>query len=215
MRPPGHHAYPDKPGGFCFFNNVAVAAKVAQKELGVSKICIFDWDVHHGDGTQEAFYSDDSILYISIHRFDKGFFYPEKDDGSPTKTGEGKGEGFNVNVAWNHKHSTQKSDIGDKEYKYICSNLLHGIIEEFSPDLIMVSAGFDAAKGDPIGQLEVSPKGYVYMTQMLRTLSPRLLVALEGGYNFKAISRSAAATIKALNTKEPKFEHENIDIFKK
>ena len=123
VRPPGHHAYGWKPGGFWFFNNVAVAAKVAQKEFGLKRICIFDWDVHHGDGTQDAFYLDNNVLYISIHRYDHGSFYPEKEDGHPKNVGEEKGEGYNVNVAWNHKDEHVKSEIGDNEYKFVWNKL--------------------------------------------------------------------------------------------
>ena len=212
VRPPGHHAFGCKPGGFCFFNNVAIAAKVAQKEFDVKRICIFDWDVHHGDGTQDTFYEDNSVLYISIHRYDNQEFYPEKDDGCPKNVGEDKGEGYNVNVAWNHKNSTVKSEIGDKEYKFVCNKLLSGIIKEFEPELIIVSAGFDAAKGDPIGKLNVTPKGYQYMISMLRSICPKILVVLEGGYNFEAISRSAEATVKSLLKKEHGFVEEDIDI---
>lgn len=94
VRPPGHHAFPETPGGFCFFNNVAVAAKYALTQYSLNRICIFDWDVHHGDGTQQIFYEDNHILYMSIHRYDRGEFYPEKGEGDPKNVGKGKGEGY-------------------------------------------------------------------------------------------------------------------------
>jgi histone deacetylase 6 len=212
VRPPGHHAFKNQPGGFWYFNNVAVAAKVAIEEYGVKRVCIFDWDVHHGDGTQSIFYQDDKVLYISIHRFDKGEYYPHKQDGNPMSTGEDKGEGYSVNVAWNHPSVDTKSTIGDKEYKFVWNNLLYGIIKEFEPEIILISAGFDAAKGDPLGLLQVTPKGYYYMTNMLRSLCKKVVAVLEGGYNLKAIARSAEATVKALLLKEPDFSFEEIDI---
>ena len=195
-----------------FFNNVAVATRVVQKDLGVEKVCIFDWDVHHGDGTQEIFYDDPNVLYVSLHRYDYSDFYPHKEDADPSKIGSGKGTGFNVNVAWNNLNSYTKSDIGDKEYKFVCSKLLYGIIKEFRPEVIIISAGFDAAKGDPLGMQQVTPKGYDYMTRMLKSICPKVFVALEGGYNLKSISVSAEATVKGLLKDEYIFDHEDIDM---
>mmetsp|Transcript_7600 Transcript_7600/g.8584 ORF Transcript_7600/g.8584 Transcript_7600/m.8584 type:complete len:482 (-) Transcript_7600:29-1474(-) len=212
VRPPGHHAFPCSPAGFCFFNNVAVAVKVAQKELGVKRVCIFDWDVHHGDGTQEIFLKDESVLYVSLHRYDYSKFYPHKEDAAPCCVGEGKAKGYNVNIGWNHKSISETSTIGDKEYKLACNELLHGIIQEFEPEVIVVSAGFDAAKGDPLGKMQVTPNGYSYMTSMLKSICSRILVVLEGGYNLKSISKSAEATVKTLLKDSNQFIPESVDL---
>jgi len=122
VRPPGHHAYHNKAAGFCFFNNVAIAAKVALIEpYNLKKVCIFDWDIHHGDGTQSIFYEDDRVLFISLHRTDKLTFYPAYKDCLPEYTGSGKGAGFNVNVAWEtglivdefDRLNNKQSDLGN------------------------------------------------------------------------------------------------------
>ncbi|TMS16728.1 Histone deacetylase 7 [Larimichthys crocea] len=155
VRPPGHHADPSNPMGFCYFNSVAIAAKQLQHKLSVSKILIVDWDVHHGNGTQEVFYSDPSVLYISLHRYDDGNFFPGS--GSPAEVGSGAGEGFNVNVAWT---GGLDPPMGDAEYLAAFRSVVMPIAQEFSPDVVLVSAGFDAAEGNPapLGGYKVSAK---------------------------------------------------------
>lgn len=118
VRPPGHHAHSSKACGFCFYNNVAVAARVAQKELGAGKVAIFDWDVHVGDGTAQIFYEDPSVLYMSIHRFDNGSFYPGP-MGKHERAGDGKGRGYNIHFPFNVQKN-QTEQIGDKDYIYAC-----------------------------------------------------------------------------------------------
>jgi histone deacetylase 6 len=118
VRPPGHHASCSNIAGFCFFNNVAVGARSAQKEFGVKKVCIFDWDVHVGDGTSNVFWEDETVLYLSIHRFDNGSFYPGQ-AGKYSKVGEGKGRGFNIHFPFNVE-KTQKTPVGDLDYIYAC-----------------------------------------------------------------------------------------------
>ncbi|CAF93554.1 unnamed protein product, partial [Tetraodon nigroviridis] len=155
VRPPGHHADPSNPMGFCYFNSVAIAAKQLQHKLSVSKILIVDWDVHHGNGTQEVFYSDPSVLYISLHRYDNGNFFPGS--GSPAEVGTGAGEGFNVNIAWT---GGLDPPMGDAEYLAAFRSVVMPIAQEFSPDVLLVSAGFDAAEGNPalLGGYKVSAK---------------------------------------------------------
>ena len=206
VRPPGHHAHCSDIGGFCFFNNVGVAARVAQKQYNKKKVVIFDWDVHVGDGTANVFYDDDSVLYISIHRYDMGKFFPGP-LGNHDMIGKGAGKGYNIQFPFNLPHQQkgqeQQNNIGDNDYIFACESLFFPIIREFKPDLIIISAGFDSAKGDPLGGIEVSPIGYAYMTQGLRKIQPCLAVVLEGGYSLEALEVSSEAVIKTLQT-DPK-----------
>ncbi|KAF9958801.1 Histone deacetylase hda1 [Mortierella alpina] len=194
VRPPGHHAEPDEAGGFCLYNNVAVAARYLQKHHGLKKIFILDWDVHHGNGTQKAFLDDPDVVYCSIHRYEGGSFYP----GDPvaaahTAVGRGAGRGRNINIPWPCK------GMGDSEYIYTFNKVIMPIVYEFSPDFILVSAGFDAAKGDHIGENLVTPAAYGHMTHMLKSLAGgKIILALEGGYNLDSIAVSGLACTKAL-----------------
>lgn len=193
VRPPGHHAEPDQSMGFSFLNNVAVATKSVQKTLGVGKVLILDWDVHHGNGTQRAFFNDPNVLYISIHRHDGGTFYPASDFGSLNVTGEGAGEGKSVNIPW------PTNGFGDADYLYAFQQIVMPIAYEFSPELVIISAGFDAADGDILGECKVTPSAYAHMTHMLMSLAGgKVVVALEGGYNLDAISNSAQAVARTL-----------------
>ena len=197
VRPPGHHAHCEKVGGFCFVNNAGVAARVAQKEFNMKKVVIFDWDVHVGDGTADIFWEDDSVLYISIHRYDDGSFYPGGAVGNYDRIGEGKGKGFNIQFPFN-KWKEKNDIIGDKDFIYACEKVFFPIIKAFEPDLIIISAGFDSALGDPLGGIGVSPVGYAYMTHGLRALQKRLAVVLEGGYDLAALKRSSEANLTVL-----------------
>jgi histone deacetylase 6 len=187
LRPPGHHAESGRAMGFCLFNNVAVAAKALQASGAARRVLVVDWDLHHGNGTQHSFWEDPSVLYFSTHQFP---FYPGT--GAIDEVGAGAGRGYNINVAWGE-------GMGDAEYLDAFTRVLLPIARRFAPDFVLVSCGFDAAEGDPLGGMRVSPAGYAAMTEHLRKLAGgRLALALEGGYNLEAIARSAGACLRVL-----------------
>ena len=156
VRPPGHHAERATAMGFCFFNNVAVAAKMAQRNPQIRKVLILDWDIHHGNATENQFLDDPNVLYISLHRYEGGQFYPGT--GAPTVVGEGRGAGRNINIGWPH------GGVGDVEYLAAFWHVIMPIATSFAPDLVLVSAGFDSALGDPLGGCCVSPAGRMHGT---------------------------------------------------
>lgn len=191
VRPPGHHAEPDRAMGFCVYNNVGVAAAVARKKWGVKRVLILDWDVHHGNGTEKMFYSDPSVLYVSLHRYDRGTFYPGT--GHVSSVGVDEGAGYNVNIAW------EKDGMGDADYIHAFDEVIMPIAHSFNPELVLVSAGFDAARGDPLGGCDLTPRGYAQMTHRLLSLAKgKVVVALEGGYNLSSISRGMEAVLRVL-----------------
>jgi acetoin utilization deacetylase AcuC-like enzyme len=196
VRPPGHHAEKNEAMGFCIFNNVAVAAKSMINKYKLNRVVILDWDVHHGNATQHMFESDPRVLYISIHRYDNGKFYPGGTDGSPMRIGTDQGTGFNVNIAFN---TTGTSKIGDTEYVYVYKKIIQPMLAEYNPELIIISAGFDCAHGDPLGGLSVTPSGFNYLTRELMSFAQgRVAIALEGGYNLNSISKSMVGCLRAL-----------------
>ncbi|KAK8039412.1 hypothetical protein PG993_007823 [Apiospora rasikravindrae] len=206
IRPPGHHAEYNAPMGFCLFNNVPIAAKICQIEFPETcrKILILDWDVHHGNGVQNMFYDDPNVLYISLHVYANGEFYPGKPDnpeipdGGIEQVGEGVGRGKNVNIGWINQ------GMGDGEYLAAFQEIVMPIAQEFDPDMVIISAGFDAADGDELGGCFVSPPCYAHMTHMLMSLAGgKVAVCLEGGYNLKAISMSALAVARTLMGEPP------------
>ncbi|GAA0149502.1 histone modifying enzyme [Lithospermum erythrorhizon] len=201
VRPPGHHAEVDQPMGFCLFNNVAIATNFILNEradLGIKKILIVDWDVHHGNGTQKMFYKDPRVLFFSVHRHEYGSFYPAGDDGSYIMVGEGPGAGYNINVPW------QNGRCGDADYLAVWEHVLIPVAKEFNPDLIFVSAGFDAAINDPLGGCRVTPDGYaVMLKQLMEFANGKIVMALEGGYNLDSLANSALSCVQVLLNEGP------------
>ena len=192
VRPPGHHATRTEGAGFCLFNNIAVATMHAMDTFGLERVLIADFDVHHGNGTQDTFYRDPRVLYFSTHQYP---FYPGT--GRIEETGEAEGEGTTVNVplpAW----------CGDDEYLRAFEHVLAPVARRFQPQLIMVSAGYDAHWGDRLALMQVSVAGYAEMARMLKQLADelcqgRLVFTLEGGYLYEALASSICATIDILN----------------
>ncbi|XP_041117441.1 histone deacetylase 4-like isoform X1 [Polyodon spathula] len=196
VRPPGHHAEESTPMGFCYFNSVAIAAKLLQQRLNVSKILIVDWDVHHGNGTQQAFYDDPNVLYLSLHRYDDGNFFPGS--GAPEEVGSGPGAGFNVNIAFTGGVDPPMSDA---EYLAAFRTVVMPIANEFAPDVVLVSSGFDAVEGhpSPLGGYNVTAKCFGYLTKQLMGLAGgRVVLALEGGHDLTAICDASETCVSAL-----------------
>lgn len=215
VRPPGHHACHDRTGGFCLLNNVAVAARVAQKRYSVAKIAIVDFDIHHGNGTQDIFYNDPTVLHISIHRQQFGEIDGEmwefSDEGKEDRIGEGAGLGFNINVplpAGDQRSDTakdgkEKKGLGDADYLYVWDRVVLPLLSEFKPDLILVPAGFDASEGDchmVTGGYHLSPAAYTHMTAAILRAVPggKCVMSLEGGYSPRGLADSAEACVRAL-----------------
>mmetsp|Transcript_21986 Transcript_21986/g.63051 ORF Transcript_21986/g.63051 Transcript_21986/m.63051 type:complete len:557 (+) Transcript_21986:69-1739(+) len=193
IRPPGHHASPSLAGGYCYINNVAVAAAYARERLGVAKTLIVDWDVHHGNGTQSIFLNDPDVLYFSVHRYHNGNYFPFLGgNGGPGSVGTGEGAGFNINVGWNQK------SMGDEEYYAVWSRVLLPVVKEFRPDLILVSAGFDGALGD-MGEQNVTPTCFANLARQLMPFAEgRIVCTLEGGYVRSVLGKCCEAVILSL-----------------
>ena len=195
IRPPGHHAEVNRPMGFCIFDNVSIAAKVCMNDFGdeCRRVLILDWDVHHGNGIQQAFYSDPNVLYISIHVHEDGTFYPNGPYGDHLHCGAEGAKGKNINIPWPTK------GMGDADYMFAFQNVVMPVAREFDPDLVIIAAGFDAADGDQLGGCHVTPSCYGHMTHELMSLAQgKLVVCLEGGYNLRSISKSALAVTRTL-----------------
>jgi acetoin utilization deacetylase AcuC-like enzyme len=191
VRPPGHHSLTNHAMGFCLFNNVAIAARYIQQKHKLAKVLIVDWDVHHGNGTQAIFYQDPTVFYFSIHQSP---FYPGT--GSAKETGEGRGAGFTLNVPF-------PAGCGDAEYKKAVEEKLKPAAAAFKPDFVLISAGFDACKGDLLGQMQVTPEGYAALTRVVKGIAEqychgRLVSILEGGYYLEGLAASAEAHVRVL-----------------
>jgi acetoin utilization deacetylase AcuC-like enzyme len=191
VRPPGHHASANRGMGFCVFNNIALGARYAQHRHGAERVMIVDWDVHHGNGTQDIFYDDGSVLFFSTHQYP---WYPGT--GAVDETGEGKGEGLTLNCPL-------PSGAGRAEIWQAFQEKLKPAAEEFRPDLVMVSAGFDSRLGDPLGHFMLADRDFADLTRLVRDIAGkhangRLVSVLEGGYNLYGLVKATEAHAGAL-----------------
>jgi len=191
-RPPGHHAGPDQARGFCLYNNVALAARYAQERFGLDRVAILDWDLHHGNGTQEIFYDSGQVSFLSLHVY--GYpFYPRT--GALHETGSGQGLGHNLNVPL-------PSGCGDEDYEYIFQTLVRPTLAKWEPRLLLVSAGFDGHEKDPFHGMRLTSAGFHRLAQLTKAYADAagigLVMALEGGYELDSLSESVSECIRAL-----------------
>ena len=191
VRPPGHHAERGRAMGFCIFNNVAVTARYLQKHYGLKRVLIVDWDLHHGNGTQHSFYDDPAVLYMSTHQYP---FYPGT--GWHEEIGEGAGKGYTVNVPFSY-------GMGDADYLHAFEQVFIPVARLFKPEMVIVSAGFDIHRNDPLGGMSVTETGFALMTRMLMDLAEKecggkILFGLEGGYDLTALTNSVRAVLMEL-----------------
>ena len=196
VRPPGHHAEPERGMGFCLFNNIAIAAAYAKEKFGLKKILIVDWDLHHGNGTQRAFYGDPGVLFFSSHQYP---YYPGT--GGFDEVGSGDGEGFTVNAPF-------PTGFGDAEYIHVYSRILKPIALEYGPQLILVSAGFDPFVHDPLGGMAVTGDGFGALAGIVQDIAEetcpgRILITLEGGYHPEGLRTGVKAVLLTLLGKQP------------
>jgi len=202
-RPPGHHAVADDAMGFCFVNNAAVAARHVVDAGDAERVAVFDWDVHHGNGIHDIFYEDDDVFYVSTH--EEGL-YPGT--GDIEETGAGDGAGYTMNVPF-------PAGCGDAEYLAAIDELVAPALEAFDPDLLLVSAGFDAHRHDPISRMRVSTEGYGVLTQRLREFTDRvdagLGFLLEGGYGLDTLAESVGMVHEVFDGREPVYPDEEPD----
>lgn len=191
IRPPGHHASQSRGMGYCLFNNVAIAARYLQKKHKMEKVLIVDWDVHHGNGTQDIFFKDGSVFFFSTHQWP---WYPWTGSAEEIGIDEGKGTTLNVPLP---------AGSGDKDLIDAFENKLRPAADEFKPDVVLISAGFDSRTGDPLGRFRVTDTGYRRLTHVLLQIAHdhaegRLISALEGGYSLEGLSKAVPAHIAIL-----------------
>lgn len=191
VRPPGHHAETRRAMGFCLYNNAAIAVRALQAEAGVERVLLFDWDVHHGNGSQQVFEADPSVLYVSLHQWPH---YPGSGDFGERGRDAGTGATLNVPLP---------AGCGDAEYLAVSQRLLVPAVEAFRPEIVIVSSGFDAHRDDPLASMQVTGAGFGAMARVVRALADvhcggRLIVVLEGGYALTGLRESTAALLDAL-----------------
>lgn len=191
VRPPGHHAQRDRAGGFCIFNNIGVTARFAMERYGFTRILIFDWDIHHGNGIQDLFYADKQVMYVSAHY--KGWYPPS---GEWSDTGSGDGAGYTINLPL-------PKNVQDADLLYLCYKVLGLVMKNYRPDLILVGAGFDGHADDPMSRTQLTEHSYQGLTEMLLNFRQSggnlpLLFALEGGYHLPSLVSSVKAVLDVL-----------------
>jgi acetoin utilization deacetylase AcuC-like enzyme len=189
-RPPGHHAERAEAMGFCFFNTIACVAEWLREREGIERVFIFDFDVHHGNGTQHLFEQRDDVFYASMHRYP---FYPGT--GAANEIGIGKGRGFTKNIPF-------EGGTGDAAYLRAVENDIVRTINDYKPDAILLSSGFDAHRRDPLGGMRVTEQAYGEITRRIVECSPRVLSLLEGGYDMEGLAASVDEHVRALDGKE-------------
>jgi acetoin utilization deacetylase AcuC-like enzyme len=191
VRPPGHHAEAERAMGFCFFNNVAIGARYLRAAHGLDRILIVDWDVHHGNGTQRSFYADKSVLYVSLHQYPH---YPGT--GAVNEAGVAEGLGYTVNIPF-------PGGYGDDQYAAAFRRIIEPVSRQFAPEFVLVSAGFDAHRSDPLSQMRLSDDGYAAMTRSLLGVARdhaggRCVAVLEGGYDLDALAQAVSRVLDEL-----------------
>lgn len=197
VRPPGHHATPTRAMGFCIYNNAAIAARAAQKTMGIKRVLIFDWDVHHGNGTQDAFYEDNTVLYMSTHQSP---LYPGS--GRVRERGAGSGTGYTVNIPL-------PPGCGDKEYLYAVQEIFVPVAKKFDPELVIISAGFDGHREDPLASQNLSTEGFATIARLIQKITEetsakgKMVTVLEGGYNKSRLAESVIAIFETWQNRPP------------